>query len=307
MQDTYGRRIKYLRLSVIDSCNLKCCYCFPESVSMSTRKIMTRCEIAYIVRVLASLGIQKVRITGGEPLIRPDIVAICEDLSEIVQELCITTNGTLLEDMAGALVKAGVSCVNISLDTLSPEKYRMITGCDLHRKVMRGIDAALCAGFRSVKINAVLMKGINDSEITELVSFAREQPLDVRFIEIMPVNVRFWEKVFMQCSEVLKHFPEAEYSGFQGTAEIYTLPGAKGRLGLISPVSCKFCSECTRLRLTSDGKFKPCLYTADETSIEAMNESAIRDAVMKAINQKPKHRPENFETSAIRTMTQTGG
>ena len=117
MQDTYGRRIKYLRLSVIDSCNLKCCYCFPELVSMSTRKIMTRREIAYIV-------------------------AICEDLSEIVQELCITTNGTLLEDMAGALVKAGVSCVNISLDTLSPEKYCMITGYDLHRKVMRGIDVA---------------------------------------------------------------------------------------------------------------------------------------------------------------------
>lgn len=307
MLDLHGRKINYLRLSVTEACNMKCRYCVPSRPGQVHTDTLTAEQIAQIVRVMASIGIDKVRLTGGEPLLRPDIVPICSALSALVKELCITTNATLLGDLAVSLKKSGVRGVNISLDTLSPEKYQVITGTDLHAEAMRGIDSALSAGFGHVKINAVLMRGVNDSEIPELVGMAHDLPVDVRFIEAMPANPEFSRKVFMPCSEVLKHFPQAQYSGFEGTAEIYTLPGAKGRLGLISPVSCRFCSSCNRLRLTSDGKLKPCLYTANETRIEAMNDSSILKAVSEALAHKPQHRPETFETSEIRTMTQTGG
>ena len=316
MLDSYGRNIDYLRLSVTESCNLRCRYCVPENF-LPCNDIMTESEILCAVRSAVSVGIMKVRITGGEPLMRADILSVCEGIAGIpgVRELCITTNGTFLAGMAEALRRSGVQNVNISLDTLDPQRYEYLTRGGSIAHVLAGIEAAVSAGFEKVKVNAVLIGGFNDDEIERLAGLSYEFPVDVRFIELMPSGF-CGQNDFVSCDEVLKRLPGAVSSGCtrsvhtaalpgEGTAELYHLPGALGNIGLIRTVSRIFCPNCRRIRLTYDGKIKPCLHSSEEIDIKGMSEEGMKNAFARAVMMKPPVRPGFF--LGRRTMNMIGG
>ena len=267
------------------------------------------------VRVCAALGIRKVRITGGEPLVKPNIVSLCREIAAVrgVGELCLTTNGTLLAPVAEQLKQAGVDRLNISLDTLDEEKYRMITRGGELSEARRGIEAAMDAGFRKIKINTVLIGGFNIDEIVSLANLTRQYPVDVRFIELMPMvdNRDFGPDAYIPNTVVLEKLPELEpVSADGGVAKLYRLPGALGEIGLISPVSAHFCAACNRIRITADGKVKPCLHSSDEISIKGMDEVGMYEKIKSAILEKPQWHGElsYYERShAGRSMNQIGG
>lgn len=287
-------------------------------------------EIIMAVEAAASLGITKLRITGGEPLVKKNVISICRRAALVdgIKEVCITTNGTLLAKqgvsstiddalsqptMAEQLRAAGVSRVNISLDTLNAEKYKKITRRGELKDALDGIDAALTAGFYKVKINAVLIGGFNDDEIRELCELTLSKPLDVRFIELMPmkVNEDFGQSAYIKGEAVLKKIPEAipvEADG--GVAKLYRLPGALGNIGIISPISSHFCGDCNRLRLTADGKIKPCLHSDDEYVIKGLDRESMRREMENAIWAKPAWHGEMSATSRTnthRSMNEIGG
>lgn len=276
-------------------------------------EILTEEEIIFAVNAAASVGIEKIRITGGEPLIKPNIISICSKIAKVpgIKELCITTNGIFLLEKAGALKNSGVKRINISLDTLNPKKYEYITRTGSLEKAISGIEAAVNCGFEKVKINAVLIKGFNDDEIISLANLTYKYPVDVRFIELMPMNDNFFyeRENFLSCSEVLKKFPDIEKISVDGVAEIFHLKNSLGNIGMIRTVSKNFCSECNRLRLTADGKIKPCLHTSEEISVKGMSEKEMKEAFIKAIATKPKMHPEFFSglMKNKRTMNQIGG
>ena len=317
MIDRYGRSITYLRLSVTELCNLRCRYCMPEDGVCTKRheQMLTQEETLAAIRAAASLGITKLRITGGEPLVNPGIVPLCREAAatEGITEVCLTTNGTLLPQLAGPLFEAGVRRLNISLDTLSPEKYRYITRRGDLDAALRGIEAALEAGFETIKLNAVLIGGFNDDEIPALAALTRRWPVDLRFIELMPMydSGDFGPESFLPYTVVLDRLPElqpAEPDG--GVARLYRLPGAQGRVGLISPVSAHFCAECNRIRITADGKIKPCLHRAAEYSLKGLDEAGMRRALETAILEKPPWHGELSFSSRSRAggnMNQIGG
>ena len=317
MKDTYGREITYLRLSVTELCNLRCRYCMPEEGVFKKRHedMLTHEEMVLAVRAAASLGITKLRITGGEPLIKPDIVSLCQELSQIdgIRELCLTTNGTLLPNLAAPLREAGVDRLNISLDTLDKEKYRRITRRGDLSEALRGIETALCEGFRKIKINAVLIGGFNDDEIPALAELTRRYPLDVRFIELMPMydSGDFGPEAFIPYTVVTERLPELEPAAADGgVAKLYRLPGAQGNIGLISPVSAHFCAACNRIRITADGKIKPCLHSSEEISIKGMDLEEMEQAIRRAILEKPQWHGElsySERSRANRNMNQIGG
>ena len=279
MIDSFNRNITYLRLSVTELCNLRCRYCMPEEGVCKKRHedMLTQEEMLQAVRVCAALGIRKVRITGGEPLVKPNIVSLCREIAAVrgIGELCLTTNGTLLAPVAEQLKQAGVDRLNISLDTLDEEKYRMITRGGKFSEAKRGIEAAMDAGFRKIKINTVLIGGFNIDEIVSLANLTRQYPVDVRFIELMPMvdNRDFGPDAYIPNTVVLEKLSELEpVSADGGVAKLYRLPGALGEIGLISPVSAHFCAACNRIRITADGKVKPCLHSSDEISIKGLDE-----------------------------------
>ena len=317
MKDTYGREITYLRLSVTELCNLRCRYCMPEEEEIKKRHedMLTHEEMVLAVRAAASLGITKLRITGGEPLIKPDIVSLCQELSQIdgIRELCLTTNGTLLPKLAAPLREAGVDRLNISLDTLDKEKYRRITRRGDLSEALRGIETALREGFRKIKINAVLIGGFNDDEIPALAELTRRYPLDVRFIELMPMydSGDFGPEAFIPYTVVTERLPELEPAAADGgVAKLYRLPGAQGNIGLISPVSAHFCAACNRIRITADGKIKPCLHSSEEISIKGMDLEEMEQTIRRAILEKPQWHGElsyNERSRANRNMNQIGG
>ena len=317
MKDTYGREITYLRLSVTELCNLRCRYCMPEEGVFKKRHedMLTHEEMVLAVRAAASLGITKLRITGGEPLIKPDIVSLCQELSQIdgIRELCLTTNGTLLPNLAAPLREAGVDRLNISLDTLDKEKYRRITRRGDLSEALRGIETALCEGFRKIKINAVLIGGFNDDEIPALAELTRRYPLDVRFIELMPMydSGDFGPEAFIPYTVVTERLPELEPAAADGgVAKLYRLPGAQGNIGLISPDSAHFCAACNRIRITADGKIKPCLHSSEEISIKGMDLEEMEQAIRRAILEKPQWHGElsySERSRANRNMNQIGG
>ena len=267
------------------------------------------------VRAAASLGIRKLRLTGGEPLVKKNILSICERCAAVdgIRELCMTTNGTLLPTMAGALKAAGVSRLNISLDTLDAEKYAAITRVGVLDEALRGIEAALDAGFAGIKINAVLIGGFNDGEIPALAELTRRWPVDVRFIELMPMteNETFGKNAYVPDEAVLTALPElVPAPQNDGVARLYRLPGAKGNVGLISAVSNHFCAGCNRIRLTADGKLKPCLHSDRECSIKGLSEEEMRREIEKVILAKPAcHAPLSAleRSHAGRNMNQIGG
>ena len=311
MRDGFGREIDYLRVSVTDQCNLRCAYCMPAE-GCAGREPISFAEITEVVREAAALGVRKVRLTGGEPLLRPGLPGLCRELAGIpgVEELAVTTNGLLLPRMSGELKEAGVSRVNISLDTLDPEKYRRITRGGRLEDALAGVRAAWEAGLRPLKLNAVLIGGFNDGEIEALAGLTRESPVEVRFIELMPMlaDSPLGPEAYLSCGSVLERLPELEEAGRCGTARLYRLPGAAGTVGLSSPLSCGFCGSCRRLRLTADGFLKPCLHSSEELSIRGLHGGALRARLREAASQKPaRHRLLEGGPQAGRSMNQIGG
>ena len=317
MIDRLGRDITYLRISVTDKCNLRCRYCMPEEgvCKKSHADMLTEDEIIQAVEAAAALGIRKIRITGGEPLIKKNIVSICRRTAAVegIKEVCLTTNGILLPQLAKELKAAGVKRINLSLDTLDPEKYAHITRVGKLENFYAGLAAAFEAGFEKIKVNAVLIGGFNEDEIIPLANLTKEYPLDMRFIELMPIlnSDEFGEAAYVPYSRVLEMLPEAvpvEPDG--GVAKLYRLPNAKGNIGLISPINAHFCGECNRLRLTQDGKLKPCLHAADEYSIKGLGFDGMKAVMEQAIWNKPAWHGDLDainRSKAGRNMNEIGG
>ena len=318
MKDSYGRTIEYLRVSVTDACNLCCSYCMPQDAKGKClcKGSMSADEFLEIASAAAELGVKKLRITGGEPLVRSDIVELARGLASIpgIEDIAMTTNGTLLEDKAKALYDAGIKRINISLDTLDTWKYAEITRGGKLTDAVRGIKAALEAGMTPVKVNTVLIGGFNDDEIEDLAGLTVDYPIDVRFIELMPIGFAapYGEGAYISNETVLKKLPHLEtVESDKGTvARLYRLPGAKGKVGLISPLSNHFCAECNRLRLTADGCIKPCLHSAEEISVRGLHGDELREAILTAASHKPKMHVELSATErseSQRSMYRIGG
>ena len=317
MIDGHGRQITYLRLSVTELCNLRCRYCMPEDGVCKKRHedMLTEDEMIQAVEAAASLGVKKLRITGGEPLSKPNILSICRRAAAVegIEEVCITTNGIRLPELARPLREAGVRRVNLSLDTLNPEKYAYITRRGTLDQAVAGLYAALDAGFDKVKINAVLIGGFNDDEILPLAELTMRYPVDMRFIELMPIqdHDEFGEEAFLPCARVLEYLPDAQPQRRDGgVAKLYRLPGALGSIGLISPLSDHFCGSCNRVRLTADGKIKPCLHSDAEYAIKGLDRAGMVEQFQRAIFAKPSRHGELSATQrsqAGRNMNQIGG
>ena len=329
MRDTFNREIKYLRISLTELCNLRCRYCMPENgiCKKSHDEMMTYEEIIQAVKIASRLGVSKIRLTGGEPLVKSGIVSLVSKIKEIdgIDEVCITTNGTLLAKYARELKNAGLDRLNISLDTLNPEKFRYITRVGELNDTLKGIDVALNEGFKKVKINTVLIGGFNDDEIVDLANLTMTKPLDVRFIELMPMydSGDFGKEAFISSDIVIDKineyyknkmnaddmiFPVEADNG--SVAKKYKIKGAIGNVGLISAVSNSFCSKCNRIRLTADGKLKPCLHSNQEILIKGLNEKEMEMKFKEAILLKPeKHDVLSYESRshADRNMNQIGG
>ena len=316
MLDKFGREITYLRLSVTDLCNLRCRYCMPEEgvPKKDHAAMLTEDEMILAVEAAASLGITKLRITGGEPLVKKNILSICRRAARVpgIREVCMTTNGIRLPELAVPLREAGVRRLNISLDTLDPDKYAQITRCGVLSDALAGIHAALEAGYDKIKLNAVLIGGFNDDEIEEMAKLTLRYPLDMRFIELMPMGENgFGKEAYLPYTEVLRRLPELmPLPGEGGAAKLYRLPGALGNVGLISPVSAHFCSGCNRLRLTADGKLKPCLHSSAEYPIKGLDKAGMTAVMEEAILGKPEwHGLLDYanRSQSARSMNRIGG
>ncbi|WP_070000582.1 GTP 3',8-cyclase MoaA [Cellulosilyticum sp. I15G10I2] len=318
MKDAYGRTINYLRLSITDLCNLRCQYCMPiEGIQkIAHEDILTLEELDEIVYAFAKLGITKVRITGGEPLARKGIVTLIEKIKrhQGIKDLALTTNGILLDTMAQTLKDAGLNRVNISLDSLDDKKYTMMTRGGKLKDVLKGIEKARKVGLTPIKLNVVLIGGFNDNEVERFVRLTQEEAIDVRFIELMPIGeVAKWSKHhFLSNEYILKVVPELVKSNAleeNSPALYYQLPGAKGRVGLISPISCKFCGTCNRVRLTSEGKLKHCLHSNEEFDLKAAlrEERSLTDFIQYAMLHKPFEHLIEEGSLTERNMIQVGG
>ena len=314
MEDTFGRTVDYLRLSVTDLCNYRCRYCMPEDgvCKKAHQNILSVEECLEICRAAVACGVKKIRLTGGEPLLRNGILDMCRGISAIngVQELCLTTNGSLLPNMAAALRNAGVSRLNLSLDTLVPERFSAITRRGQLSDVMNGIRAAEEAGFTNLKINSVLIGGFNDDEIGDLIALTVDHAWEIRFIELMPMGpCADWDTTcFLSNETILERFPFLTPLESQGVARRYRFPGAKGTVGLISPLSHEFCSQCRRIRVTADGKLKGCLHSREEISLKGLHGQQLETAIRWGIRQKPQcHHLTERPSDTPRTMNQIGG
>ena len=313
MKDRFGRDITYLRISVTDLCNLRCKYCMPESgvESLCHSDILSLEEIVEIVKVAAKNGITKIRLTGGEPLVRRGFVHLCKEISKIeqIEDIAITTNGVHLKNMADDLFENKVKRINFSLDTLVKEKYNDITRRNDFEKTMESLFYAIEKGFK-VKLNVVLIGGFNDDEIENFVKLANDYDLEVRFIELMQIGeTANWSKdKFVSNKIVLEKVPKLEFDGVSGVAKIYKIKGQKGRIGLISPISCSFCEDCNRIRLTSDGKLKPCLHSKDEINLKGLSGEELEEVFKRGIFDKPeKHHLEEGKSESARDMNKIGG
>ena len=321
MRDSLGREIDYMRISVTDRCNLRCRYCMPEGIVLSpARELLTFEEIELVSQAAAELGIRRFKITGGEPLVRRGCPKLIGRLRRIpkVEQVTLTTNGVLLGDFLDELLENGLDGVNISLDTLNADLYQQITGFDELERVREGIYKAVESGLR-VKINTVLQRGVNDSEWEAFTGFAREIPVDVRFIELMPIGFGEKEKG-VNGNEILsllrKKYPQMEKDDRihgNGPAVYYRIPGFEGCVGFICAVHRKFCASCNRIRLTAKGELKPCLCYGDCVDLRrVVREGAyqeIKGAIWEAVIRKPKM--HCFETeegvTECRRMVEIGG
>jgi len=297
MKDSFGRRINYLRISVTDRCNLRCKYCMPEDGISKTchEDILTLEEIYEITKIFVELGIDKIRFTGGEPLARKGIVDLIAKVSKLegIKDLAMTTNGILLKDYAKELKEAGLNRVNVSLDTLDEEKYKIITRGGNLKDVIEGIEEAKNVGLTPIKINTVLIGGFNDDEIESLVSLTEKEEIDLRFIELMPIGeASSWAKDNFISNDIIlekiKDLMPVPREDISSPAIYYKLPNGKGKVGIINPISCKFCSNCNRVRLTSKGQLKLCLHSNQEIDIKTAlrNGEDIKELIIRAIDKK---------------------
>ena len=313
MVDSYARAITYLRISITDRCNYRCRYCMPDAgiEKCAHGDICSLEELRDMAAAAVRCGVRKIRVTGGEPLVRHGAVDFCRMLSEIpgVEELCLTTNGSLLAEQAAALREAGVTHLNISLDTLKEERFRAITRLGALSSVLRGIEAAERAGFEKIKLNCVLLVCVNYDEIADFAALTRAHDWQVRFIERMPMGCGRDFGAYLPAQAVLERCPELEAISHDGVAACYHFPGAKGTVGLIAPMSHAFCSECSRVRITADGKLKPCLHSAAELSLRGLSGDELEAAIRRGILMKPErhHMDETGETEARRGMFAIGG
>lgn len=322
--DSWQRQINYLRVSVTDHCNLNCVYCSLDSTPHLPRsEILSYEEIRYVVEIAASLGINKVRLTGGEPLVRPNLSKLVRLLSQVagIDDISLTTNGILLSKCAAELKEAGLKRVNVSLDTLKPDRFKRITGSDKLGEVLSGIEAAHRAGLDPVKINMVVLQGINDDETIDFARKSLDRGWHVRFIEFMPFGTPETETMgtvsTREIQENIRSLGQLEpYAGKtgDGPARYYRLPGARGTIGFISPMTEHFCHTCNRLRFTSDGQLRPCLLDDDEVNLKAaLRNGASRDELEQLIQQavvikrEQHHLTEGRPATGKRPMCQIGG
>ncbi len=324
LTDSLGRNINYLRLSVTDRCNMRCFYCMPaEGIAKKDHGLVLRYEeLLLIAEAAVKLGIEKIRITGGEPLVRVGIVKFMEQLAAIpgLRHLALTTNGLLLEKLAADLYKAGVQRLNVSLDSLNPQTFSSITrGGDL-KTVLAGLDAAEKAGFPPPKINCVIMRGVNDSEILDFAAMTLAKGNSIRFIEYMPaVKEEGWQKYCISGNEILEriaaqHTLETIDKGpYAGPSRDFRIPGAKGSIGIITAVSGHFCSECNRIRVTSTGQAKGCLFSDERTDLvpwlRPPDPDGLATALKAIVSTKPERHgisQDGYEHKNF-TMSQVGG
>jgi len=327
--DAYNRPISYLRISVTDRCNLRCVYCMPpEGVAwMPHEAILTYEEIVEVVRAAAELGISKVRLTGGEPLVRLDIEQLVRGISQVpgIDDLAMTTNGILLPRHAAQLAEAGLHRVNISLDSLRPERYESITRGGHLEDVLEGMEAARRAGLDPIKINTVVIRGVNDDEVVDLARKTMEEGWHLRFIELMPVGggdliggrwldrVVTAEEIREEVESAVGRLEPAKTSVGNGPARYYRLPGAQGTLGFITPISEHFCYQCNRMRLTADGQLRPCLLSDEEIDLRTPLRAGagveeLKGLLLQGVERKPRaHHLVESVSPRRRTMSQLGG
>jgi cyclic pyranopterin phosphate synthase len=333
MQDHYGHRISYLRVSITDRCNERCTYCMPQELQewLQREEILTYDETLRVIRIAAELGVSKVRITGGEPLTRRDVVNFVRQIPEIpgIRTIGLSTNGTLLgreiapgKIMARALRAAGVRSINISLDTLNPAVYSEITGRDFHAQVLTGIEAAIAAGFDQIKLNTVLMRGRNEDQLLPLIEFSAARNLVVRFIEMMPVSTTevLNESNFMSVLEAKRRIesaygtliPETEFRT-SGPATYCQIPGRAQRIGFIGAMTnLHFCDSCNKLRLTCDGKLRPCLGSYLEFDImdplrTGATDEQLKEFFLGVVDRKPREHDFRNNYQPNRKMIAIGG
>lgn len=312
--DMFERSISYLRLSLTDQCNLRCLYCTPQAINnkLNSVELLSYEEILRVVQLAVEMGVKKIRLTGGEPLVRRDITTFISGLADIkgLEDIRLTTNGVLLADHAEQLYQAGIRKLNISLDTLRPERFREITGADLFDRVWRGITTVRDMGFAPIKINVVAMNGINEDEFLDFAKLSLTEPYQVRFIEFMPMGKdTAWDKEKYISADTIKERLEklgslnpVATAGMEGPARVFQFEGAKGKIGFISPISHHFCDKCNRLRLTSEGKLRSCLLTDQETDLKTIireggSDNDIKNALMATILNKPKGHKLNEKKS----------
>jgi cyclic pyranopterin phosphate synthase len=325
--DSFGRTIDNLRISVTDRCNFRCRYCMPEE-GMTWRKkdeLLSFEEITRLTTIVAGLGVTRLRLTGGEPLMRRDLPDLVRQLNSVpgISDIALTTNGYFLADLATRLADAGLSRINISMDSLNPKTFSAMIRRDYHGAVMRGLEAVEKTSIRPIKINVVLLRGINDGEIEDLAWLARTKPYTVRFIEFMPIGAEDDWTIdhVVPTSEVLGRINAM--SGFSlmpvengggEPAELYRFSDGRGEIGVISSVSEPFCGSCNRIRITSDGQLRTCLFSLDETDLRGMlrsgaTDSAVSDAIVTAVTLKEAghliNRPGFVRPE--RTMSSIGG
>lgn len=324
--DAFARPIEYLRVSVTDKCNLRCVYCMPEGGLpwLHRDEILSYEEIAAIVRAAASVGVRAIRLTGGEPLLRRDLHVLVREIARIpgIEDLSLSTNGLLLEEQAEALAQAGLQRINVSLDTLQPDRFQQIArrpGLDL---VLRGIEAAIAAGFAPLKINCVVMRGRNDDELADFAALTRRLPIAVRFIETMPVlaYAQAQSEEYVSADELLERLraigdlQPVDGPRGNGPARYFAYPGAPGSIGVISPLSHDYCNRCNRIRLTADGRLRLCLFGDHHVDLRAplrggAGEAEIAGILERSMLIKPeRHHLKLGETaSRMRALSEIGG
>jgi cyclic pyranopterin phosphate synthase len=323
--DTFGRVHTNLRISVTDRCNLRCTYCMPEEVVFMDRaELLTFEEIAHFVRVAAPLGIDKLRLTGGEPLLRRDLPRLVRLLADVpgIKDVGLTTNGLLLAQQAQALFDSGLRRINISLDTLDPGRFREVSRRDGLEQVLAGIDAAKRAGFHPIKINAVIIRGLTEPDVVPLARYAREHDLEMRYIEYMPIGAAEWERskvyfaheILEQIEREVGSLAPADNYDPRAPAMDFQYTDGPGRIGIIASVSRPFCRSCNRLRLTSDGKLRNCLFALSEMDIKPLLRDRPDDAQLAEVirrNVRDKWEGHEINTARfikpLRTMHAIGG
>ncbi len=324
LTDLFDRTISYLRVSLTDQCNLRCVYCTPSPLSkLEHKELLSYEELLRVIGLAVDLGVKKVRLTGGEPLARRNIDCFLDGLVQIkgLDDIRMTTNGVFLEKYHKNLLRAGVRKLNISLDSLKPERFKKITGFDEFDRVWHGIKLAVDKGFSPVKVNMVAMRGVNDDEIVEFAKLAMKYPLQIRYIEFMPIgNDASWGKEKMiPASEIRRRvatigrLTPVSQKHMDGPARVYKLEGALGSIGFISPMSHKFCERCNRLRLTSEGALRSCLLSDEETDLRKVlrnggTDDDIRNLIIETIKNKPKgHYMDENPTGCLGKMSRIGG